>query len=454
MRQFAQRLRQAAPRPLTEEQILVWADAFYDRTGQWPKAYLGSILDAPGETWLAVNHCLFRGARGLPGGSSLAKLFAEHRGVRNMQELPPLSQEMILQWADTHHKRTGTWPTKDSGAIVDAPGERWVAIDIALRQGHRELSDGSSLARLLANQRQVRNRKGLSPLTIEQILSWADAYQACTGKWPKQTTGSVEGAPGETWSGIHVALAAGIRGLPGGSSLPRLLAKHRGARNKKNLPPLSVEEILKWADDHYQRTGQWPKQKSGSIVGSPGETWLAIDHCLNRGSRGLSGGSSLAQLLAEHRGVQNPKNLPRLTLVQILAWADAFFERKGQWPRVKSGSIAEAPEETWEKVNGALVQGVRGLPGGSSLAQVLAEKRGVRNIQDLSRLTIDQILAWADAHHARTGQWPRQTSGDVEDAPGEKWANIQQALVKGFRGLPGGSSLVCLIKENRGKLES
>ena len=37
MREFAQRLRDAVPRPLTEEQILAWADAHYEQTGEWPK---------------------------------------------------------------------------------------------------------------------------------------------------------------------------------------------------------------------------------------------------------------------------------------------------------------------------------------------------------------------------------------------------------------------------------
>lgn len=64
-------------------------------------------------------------------------------------------------------------------------------------------------------------------------------------------------------------------------------------------------------------------------------------------------------------------------------------------------------------------------------------------------LTIEQILDWADAHHQRTGQWPSTMSGPVHDAPGEKWENINMALTKGLRGLPGGSSLAKLIKQYR-----
>src|SRR5262249_6645494 len=40
--------------------------------------------------------------------------------------------------------------------------------------------------------------------------------------------------------------------------------------------------------------------------------------------QGLTGGSSLAQLLAERRGVRNHLRLPRLTVEQIAAWAKAI----------------------------------------------------------------------------------------------------------------------------------
>jgi hypothetical protein len=39
--------------------------------------------------------------------------------------------------------------------------------------------------------------------------------------------GQVAGAPGETWRALDVALRQGLRGLPGGDSLARLLRRHR-----------------------------------------------------------------------------------------------------------------------------------------------------------------------------------------------------------------------------------
>jgi len=35
-------------------------------------------MEAPLETWQAIDHCLRSGGRGLNGGSSLARILAEH----------------------------------------------------------------------------------------------------------------------------------------------------------------------------------------------------------------------------------------------------------------------------------------------------------------------------------------------------------------------------------------
>src|SRR5262249_39409656 len=156
----------------------------------------------------------------------------------------------------------------------------------------------------------------------------------------------------------------GLRSLPPGSSLPRLLAHHRGVRNRKGLPPFTEEQILQWADAFHERTGAWPSKYSGPILDAPGETWLAVEMALRYGRRGIAGGSSLALLLAEKRGARNLWSVPNLSLEQILAWADAFHLRTGKWPGIESGPIPEAPGETWGSVNHALRQSLRGLHAG------------------------------------------------------------------------------------------
>lgn len=394
-----QRKRRPCWRPpeLSVPQILAWADAYHERHGQWPRQKSGRIPGSLGENWRKVDNALRYGLRGLPGKCSLAQLLADHRGVRNQASLPRLTFAQILIWADAHHHRTGSWPTPESDAVTgpQAPDATWASLDQALRTGYRGLPGGASLGRLLAEHRRVRSRGTLPRLTVRQILAWADAHHRRTGSWPTRACGLVTDAPEETWMKVDEALRRGWRGLPRGGSLARLLAARRGTRNRAALPPLTVSQILVWADTHRRRKGQWPTRKCGKVCGVPGQTWHGVDAALQTGLRGLPGGSSLPQLLAEERGVRNIKRLPRLKVKQILAWADAHRSRTGAWPKSTSGPVVDAPGETWGAVHSALQSGLRGLPRGSSLPRLLEQYRGVRN-----RLNPpEQILGWAKDHY-------------------------------------------------------
>jgi hypothetical protein len=99
---------------------------------------------------------------------------------------------------------------------------------MALRFGYRGLRGGLSLARLLAAQRGVRNRASLPRLSVARLLAWAREHRRRTGLWPDQDSGPVARAAGETWSAIDLALRYGHRGLPGGSSLARLVGRSMG----------------------------------------------------------------------------------------------------------------------------------------------------------------------------------------------------------------------------------
>jgi DNA-binding XRE family transcriptional regulator len=106
-------------------------------------------MDAPGESWLAVDMALYHGTRGLPGGSSLAQLLKQERGRRAVGNLPYLSVKMILSAADAHFRQTGAWPQAMTGSIPEMPGEKWYGVEWALRNGFRGLPGGSSLYQLL-----------------------------------------------------------------------------------------------------------------------------------------------------------------------------------------------------------------------------------------------------------------------------------------------------------------
>lgn len=452
---------------LTITQILAWADAHHRRRGKWPSSISGPVFGGSGTTWSQIDSGLRRGFKGLPGGSSLAQLLAEKRGKRNPKGLPRLTIKQVLQWADAHYERTGQWPRQKTGRVRGASGDNWLMLDTSLRRGMRGLRGGSSLAKLLAKHRGVRNRMDLPPLSIEQILAWADAHRARTGDWPTTPSGRVHEAPGEDWAMIDHALQFGRRRLPHGWRLTRFLAKHRNQPYQRKGPHITEEQILAWARQHRKRTGFWPGLKSGHLPGARGETWRRVDMSLRKGSRGLAGGSSLSRLLAKHYGVpigsqrrkrpttpgrrfSKPRGA-RLTTKQILAWARSHHQRSGQWPIAASGEVRGGRGETWRRIDDALGRGMRGLPGGSSLAKLLAKRCGKRHRLHLPTLTLKQILTWADAHHRRTGNWPSRDSGPVLGVPGENWSKLDDALLRGRRGLSGGSPLRKHLAIHRGR---
>jgi hypothetical protein len=434
---------------LSLAQILAWADEHHRLTGQWPTRKSGRVRGSLEEDWNNLDNNLRQGDRGLPRGDSLARLLWLARGVRNPADPPPLTEEQILAWADKHYQRHGAWPIADSGCVKSEPEENWKAIDMSLRSGSRGLPGGSSLARLLARERDIPNQQDLPRLTLRQILSWADEYHEQTGNWPTDASEPLPAMNGARWPAIDAALRAGYRGLPGRESLSQLLARKRGVRNIHSLPQLSLKQVLAWADDHHRRTGDWPSADSGPVLAEPGETWRSVENGLRVGLRGLPGDDSLARLLSRRRGARNRKALPRYTVKQILRWVDAYHAKHGKWPTGRSGPIETAPGETWTAVAVALNHGIRGLPGGDSLAKLLARRRKKRNPRQLPALKVRQILAWADAHFARTGVWPRDNSGPIAEAPGETWNAVNQALKQGHRGLPGGDSLARLLDRRR-----
>jgi hypothetical protein len=426
---------------LTINKVLGWAEAHRARTGKWPRSRSGPVPDVPYEiTWSIINNSLYMGWYGLPGGSSVRRLLAEHRGVRL-----PLTVERILAWADAYHAAHGCWPSRDCKHQEAAPGVTWCGIDSALRQGSRGLSGGTSLTRLLVEHRGPEASRLPPRLSVEQILAWADAHHAATGLWPCRSTGAVAGSPGDTWVKLELALRQGHRGLQGGTSLARLLAEHRGARNRSDLPGLTVEQILAWAEAHHAATGRWPTPLHGAIAAAPGENWRGVQSALYLGYRGLPGGITLPQLLADRK----PPPKPPLTLATIRSWAEGHGKATGYWPDRGSGPVAGVPGESWDMIDKALRLGRRGLPGGMTLTRAIGWRPKPMIRREPELLTIERILAWADAHHAATGRWPTAYSGPIAGAPGQRWLEIDHALKGGSRGLPRGLSVAKLIAQRR-----
>jgi hypothetical protein len=452
---------------LTVSRILAWAVTHRVETGRWPTRLSGPLSGANCYlTWHAIDLALCLGLRGLPGGQSLGGLICDellllrtmlrdYTGVRGLtggnepepgghsSSKRPLSIATILTWADRHRAATGRWPSSKSGPVAGELDENWASIAGALIAGFRGLPGGTTLKLLLVEHRGPKTAKRYKDLTVEQILTWADAHRRATGRWPGASSGPIDGAWRLSWSSVARFLKYGGRGLPGGTTLQHLVKKHRSQSRPwpQVRPRLSIDQILAWADAHHAACGNWPKIADVPIAAAPGESWKRIDVALRAGSRGLPGGTSLPRLLAERRSVTR-KNL---SLETIMAWCQAHRADTGQWPQASSGAVAGAPGETWAKIDSALRVGCRGLPGGSSLCRFLRGAVFSNRKRDWRPLTIEQVLAWADAHYVATGQWPSTTSGVVKDVPGEKWRALYHALRKGLRGLPPCNGLAGLL---------
>jgi hypothetical protein len=379
-------------------------------------------------------------------GSLLRKITRRRKRRRNAWRPSPLSTTQILAWADAYYVRTGKWPNTNSGRVPGLEGEKWKTIDSALRLPCRGISVKTSLLKLLFEERGVGRLRDNSDLTVPQVLAWADIHHARHGHWPTAESGLVEDSPGNSWCGINSALISGFRGLPSGKSLAQWLADERGFRNIMNLPDLSIDEILAWADDHHGSHGRWPDSDSGPIAGTRGETWRTVTDALFGGKRGLKK-STLQRLLAKHRGRRNHLLLRPYDEQTILRWADRYHARHGQWPRVHTGPIPGTQDETWFKVSTALTVGLRGLPGGSSLAILLMEHRGARYDAHRPPLVKSQIRKWAAAYKKRHGKLPSRQSGPIPRSDGDTWLIVDLALRNGHRGLPGGSSLAKFLNK-------
>jgi hypothetical protein len=218
----------AIRRRLLPDKGVIHRTLTFNSHGTWPsknsRDFPNPNLDL---SWYAIDGALRSGLHGLPGGNSLPKLLTKHRGMQPLFG-SSLTEHQILAWADAYFAAHEKWPTANSpGSVSPSVNESWRAIQMALWQGHRGLPGGKTISRLLIKHERKRPYYGRL-LSERIILTWADAYFAAHGKWPAQKTpGSVAPSVDDSWNIIDAALNQGLRGLPGGSSLHKLLKKHK-----------------------------------------------------------------------------------------------------------------------------------------------------------------------------------------------------------------------------------
>jgi hypothetical protein len=206
------------------------------------------------------------------------------------------------------------------------------------------------------------------------MLGMAELHKSRTGKWPTQRSGSVFGGnSGDNWALYENLLREGGRGLPGGSSLARLICSKHPYIHSKNKPGLTEYFIVERASDFRNKHGYYPIVRSGLVEGGyPGDTWFGYDRALLDGNRGLPGGDSLKKLLNRMLGAPNHMARPALTEEFIVRAANRYLMANGKRPSCLSGEVVDGhPGDTWKAYDEALKNGSRGLAGGTSLSKLL-----------------------------------------------------------------------------------
>ena len=178
---------------------------------------------------------------------------AEDLGIRGQP--PDLSGDDILEWADAYHETDREWPTSRAGVIPETPGESWLLVEAAITLGKRGFAGGTTLLRFLAAN-WMRPCRSPEDLTIENVLAWADAWYARTGRRPIAKSGEIPGTGGITWRAVDSGRREGRTNRPSGLSLERLQVLMRGVYRPEEHPDLNLEQILGWADVHFARNPQ------------------------------------------------------------------------------------------------------------------------------------------------------------------------------------------------------
>lgn len=284
-----------------------------------------------------------------------------------------LNIRQIQEWGRYHRLLHGQWPRRDSGALYGQPGVYWSLVDRCLRHGGCGLRGGTTLSLLMrkTSDGELHHGPHKRSLTVRQVLEWADQFHMRTGKWPTTASGRVAEAPDIKWSTVHQRLKRGDVEPARKTTLVRLLREQRGVWDSRQRARLTYPLILKWADAHYAHTGRWPVTLSGPVHGQPGEIWATIDMAMRNGRRGLSGTMSLSQLLQRERHELYHPTHPRISVQRVLECADLHHMRTGRWPSRKAGNVPHLPGVTWSQIDIWVARGKNGLPGGSSLSQLL-----------------------------------------------------------------------------------
>ncbi|MGH1379211.1 MAG: hypothetical protein ACRBB3_10365 [Alphaproteobacteria bacterium] len=421
-----------------------------------------------------------------------------------------------------HRLQTGIWlnsgqkaPNGGTGSYILEHGPyagmlKAGTLNAALKNGSRGLPSGLSITSVteeISEEQGIEyvNRKKQAPLDIDLIKESLLAHRQATGEWLAPHKRGKDGnsyilehgpyAKKMTANALQSILSQSIRGIEKQSSIAKLnaeISEEHGLDyiNKNDKDDLDIDLIKESLLAHRQETGEWLRLKKSETEEpykleygpyATQETINSINIALARGTRGLSGGSSIAKLnaeISEEHGLDysNHLNQNNLHIDLIKESLLAHRQATGEW--LSNGKLGDsgtiggyvlehgpyAGELTVTAMESALTTGGRGLSGGSSIAKLnaeISEEHGLDYKNNLAQelLDIDLIKESLLAHRQATGEWLSSYKKDGEGRIGGyilehgpyagtlKVGTLNAALQSGIRGLMAEQSIASVNSE-------
>jgi hypothetical protein len=163
-----------------------------------------------------------------------AKIAAAKRGKPRPAHVREILRECASQPHTEESRRKMSRTHKRRGTRPPRAGPAWTPAEDALLGTMPDAEVADRTGRTVMAVRVRRSLLGVylrSPdrLTLDQVLARAESHFGRTGRWPSNGSGAVSEGRHLTWGGIDQALRGGFRGLPGGSSLAKLVEEYRRA---------------------------------------------------------------------------------------------------------------------------------------------------------------------------------------------------------------------------------
>jgi len=282
-------------------------------------------------------------------------------------------------------------------------------------------------AEVSVNSKSSAGSPAVPLMLLDEILNHADLWFKEYKKWPKKGSGPVGKDTELTWNDVNNQ----CKRREHNSSLANLLLEKRQVRHHLAEKNLSIELIILWAEHHHQETNSWPTYKSGAVLAEPSENWSAIRSNLVAGGRGLPSGLSIEKVLFNELGIVGVRAGKNLTEDLIIKLAKAHFISNDVYPNENSEWVLGG-KDSWAAISAALRDGLRGLPGGASLAQLL-DKAGLKtNSADRSYPSLKKMKKVAEEfRELNNGNLPSRESGAFPNYLDLTWGTIDAALKRG-----------------------